>query len=365
MFLTGIKLTNFKNYHEASIGFKHRVNIIFGNNGSGKTNFLDAIHFLSVSKSYFGLSDKYLIREGEEFYRLEGKYDVHNQEEHLVIKYKRERKREIVLNSKKLARVNELIGRFPIVLIAPDDIKIVKGNSKDRRDYFNKWLCQSNTKYLDALMQYNRLLRQKDASLKAELSPSPLMVQALNHKMVPLAIFLHDALADAFVNFKTSVSRQYTAISNNQESLTIVYHSDLNDKDVHDLFENNITAEIASRRPLVGIQRDEYEFLINDKSLKKFGSQGQIKSALYALRLAEFEYLRTASGRMPVLILDDFFEKLDTSRLSSLLNLINSGAFGQVFLSDTELDRSRKIFEDRGIIFGAYHVEQGRITSWQ
>ena len=182
-----LKLTNFKNYSSVDLALDPKVNIIYGPNGSGKTNLLDAIHYLAVSKSYFPLSDKHLIRHGEDFFRVEGFYEIGERKEHLIIKYGSGKRREILINASKISKVQELIGKYPVVMIAPDDIKIVKGTSKDRRDYFNKWLCQSDPGYLDALMKYNRLLRHKDQLLKQQSPPNPLSVEAYNHKMIPLA----------------------------------------------------------------------------------------------------------------------------------------------------------------------------------
>ena len=361
MFLTKIKLLNFKNYSQATIQFEKKVNVVFGQNGSGKTNFLDAIHFLSVSKSYFGLSDKYLIKDEEEYYRIDGFYQFSGKEDHLFIKYKRDRKREINLNSKKLEKVSDLIGKFPVVLIAPDDIKIVKGTSKERRDYFNKWLCQADHDYLNALVEYNRLLRQKDATLKADYRPDHIMVASFNERMIPLAERIHGFRKKALYQFADISKQQYNLISHGSEAVHIEYQSDFNDQSPAELFNREIQNEIFARRPLVGIQKDDFEFTINNRSLKKYGSQGQIKSWLYSMRLAEFQFLFDAIKKKPILILDDYFEKLDKQRLTSLLNLIGSDEFGQVFLSDTEIERSQEILESRGIDFDSFFVDEGNI----
>lgn len=361
MKLTRVKLVNFKNCPSVDLQFDQKVNIIYGYNGSGKTNFLDALHFLSVAKSYFGLSDKYLVRSGQEFYRLEGHYEHSGKQDHLVIKYKKDQKRTIALNAKKIERVQDLIGRFPIVLIAPDDINIVKGGSKDRRDYFNKWLCQFNKDYLQGLINYNRILRQKDALLKGDRRPSRLSIQAYNFQLVPLADQLHLAIETAMMHFVPAAIQHYKKISNQVGTVAINRLTDMGHVETTKLFEDAIDQEIMARRPLVGIQRDEYEFLIDDQPFKKYGSQGQIKSLLYSLRLSEFNLLREQLIIRPLLALDDFFEKLDNLRLSSLLSLISKGEFGQVFLSDTEIGRSKKIFRERGINYGAYLVEKGDI----
>jgi len=314
-----LKLTNYKNYGTVDLTLDPHVNIIHGPNGSGKTNLLDAIHYLAVSKSYFALSDKHLIKHGEDFFRVEGFYEVDERKEHVAIKYGMGKRREIQINDSKISKVQELIGKYPVVMIAPDDIKIVKGASKDRRDYFNKWLCQSDPQYLEALMKYNRLYRQKDQLLKLPYSPNPLSVESYNHKMAPLAEQIEQ-------------------------------------------FAAKLEEEIKYRRPLVGVQRDEYQLEIQNMPIRKYGSQGQIKSLLYALRLAEYSFLHQRLERKPILLLDDYFEKLDKSRLESLITLVQDGTFGQVFLSDTEVKRSKEIFELRGINFASFVVNEGQVS---
>ena len=322
---------------------------------------MDSIHFLSMSKSYFVLSDKYIITKGQDFYRLEGCFIEDEKEFQVVIKYKLGRKRDIHLNLRKLTKVNELVGRFPVVLIAPDDIRIVKGISKDRRDYFNKWLCQADKDYLNELMTYNRLLRQKDALLKNDIRPRYDAVEAFNYQMIPLAKQINERINKAINEFAPTTELHYSNISNHNEVVSIKYLSELNDTPADDLFASHLEKEVIMRRPLVGIQKDDFEFLIGDQPLKKFGSQGQIKSWLYALRLSEYDYLTKHLEVKPILILDDYFEKLDNQRLSSLLDLISSNRFGQVFLSDTELKRSAEIMEARGINFNGYYVDKGKI----
>ena len=362
MYLTNLKLTDFKNYESANVDFHPEMNIIYGPNGSGKTNILDAIHFLSVSRSYFGLSDKHLIRNDNDYYRLEGNFTIGERNEQVVIKYRNNRKREIFVDLKKLAKVYELIGRYPLVLIAPDDIRIVKGASKDRRDYFNKWICQSDRSFLEQLLQYNRILRQKDALLKGTNPVHRMTVEAFNHKLIPLAININKRINQVLSSFSKNALEHYEAISQNGESISIKYLSDIEQEDVYNHFDQLVEAEISSRRTLAGIHRDDYEFMLEGKPLKKYGSQGQIKSWLYALRLAEYDYLSTSLSKRPLLMLDDFFEKLDRKRLSTLLDLISSDRFGQVFLTDTELERTSAILQNRGIIFDAFYVDSGMIT---
>ena len=360
--LTRIDITNFKNYERAKVRFDRKVNLIFGDNGSGKTNFLDAIHFLCVSKSYFSMSDKHLVKHDADFYRVVGHFQSGEKTDQLTYKYRKDGKRTIQRNMEKIVKVRDLIGQFPVVLIAPDDINIVKGSSKNRRDYFNKWLCQSDTSYLQALVMHNRILRQKDALLKSDRTPSVLSVQAFNHQLIPLAIQIHNKLTEIIEDFSEKVYDQYQKISSGKDQIRIEYKSDLTGVDCEKLFEEFIAQEIRAKRPLVGVQRDDFDFLIEERPLKKYGSQGQIKSLLYSLRLAEYEHLYSKIAKKPILILDDYFEKLDSNRLSSLLSLLGSDHFGQVFLSDTEVERSKKIFDERGIQFDSFYVEEGQIA---
>jgi len=357
-----LKLTNYKNYGTVDLTLDPHVNIIHGPNGSGKTNLLDAIHYLAVSKSYFALSDKHLIKHGEDFFRVEGFYEVDERKEHVAIKYGMGKRREIQINDSKISKVQELIGKYPVVMIAPDDIKIVKGASKDRRDYFNKWLCQSDPQYLEALMKYNRLYRQKDQLLKLPYSPNPLSVESYNHKMAPLAEQIHAQIKETMKSYGPKMLEQYLKISNGQDEIGLSYVSDLEEGKVSEQFAAKLEEEIKYRRPLVGVQRDEYQLEIQNMPIRKYGSQGQIKSLLYALRLAEYSFLHQRLERKPILLLDDYFEKLDKSRLESLITLVQDGTFGQVFLSDTEVKRSKEIFELRGINFASFVVNEGQVS---
>jgi len=356
-----LKLTNYKNCSAVDLTLDPHVNIIHGPNGSGKTNLLDSIHYLAMSKSYFPLSDKHLVRHGEDFFRVEGFYEIDERKEHLAIKYGLGKRREIQINGSKISKVQELIGKYPVVMIAPDDIKIVKGASKDRRDYFNKWLCQSDPEYLDALMKYNRYFRQKDQLLKQPYSPNPLSVESYNHQMAPLAEQIHMRIKDTMKSYEPKMLEQYLKISNGQDEIGLSYVSDLEQGKVVEQFAEKLEEEIRYRRPLVGVQRDEYQLEIQNMPIRKYGSQGQIKSLLYALRLAEYSFLHDRLNRKPILLLDDYFEKLDKARLQSLISLVQDGTFGQVFLSDTELMRSKEIFDLRGINFASFEVNGGEV----
>lgn len=357
MILDRLTLTNFKNYDSFILECSPSINVIYGNNGKGKTNLLDAIHFLSFGKSHFHLSDNALVKDGEEFYRLEGSY--HNEEEYqfrIAAKFKQGTRKTIEVNGKKVKQINELVGKIPVVLVAPDDLTIVHGGSKERRDFINRILCQSDKDYLDHLMKYNRLMRQKDALLKSDGMVQELEVKIYNDQLIPLAEYIHEKRRDKILLLSGLVQKHYGIISGGHESIDMVYVSQLNEPDSRGKWDEIIHTEIRSRRPLIGVQRDDLSFTISNKPFKKFGSQGQLKTLLYSLRMAEFFYLTDSIGTKPILLLDDYFEKLDQMRLSQLLKMINEDEFDQVFLTDTELSRSQIILDEHGIDYKAHHI---------
>ncbi len=357
MQITNLKLINFKNCESEVFVFDDGINLLYGDNGVGKTNLLDALYLLSIGKSYFSLADRSLVKDGEEFYRLEAKYlSQQEKKSSVVFKYKKDQRRSIEIDGQKIKHVREVIGRHPIVMVAPDDISIVYGGSKERRDFYNRILCQSDLGYLNALMKYNKLLRQKDALLKSTRRPDELSIAALNHQMIPLAQSIFEIRKSSSELLSSLILSHYSTIAVQEEEILITYNSIFHERDVASEFERVIDHELMAKRPLVGIQRDDYLFEIGGKPLKKFGSQGQIKSFLYSIRMAEYYYLAKALDKKPILILDDYFEKLDRSRLSHLLQLINTPAFGQIFLTDTELERSKTILEKHDISFASYQV---------
>ncbi|MFT4567304.1 MAG: DNA replication and repair protein RecF [Saprospiraceae bacterium] len=365
MFLKDLELHQFKNLKQVSVSFSERINLFYGDNGAGKTNLLDAIHLLSFGKSHFHLSDSALTQDGMDFYRLSGAYEDLSSGNSLRVsaKYKRDSRRVFEINGKKIGQVKNLLGKNPLVLVAPDDISLVYGGSLERRDYINRILCQSDKEYLDGLMRYNRILRQKDALLKSDRRPGSLEVEAYNAQLAPLANNLYNIRNEQIEKLNTTIQFHYNALSSNKEEIELVYESQLGNGPALDLYNQMVGQEIAVRRPLIGIQKDDIQILIGGKTFKKFGSQGQVKSLLYAMRMAEYQYLAEFLNRKPILMLDDYFEKLDGNRLTVLLRIINDDSFGQIFLTDIELGRSQKILDTHTIAYQAFQVRDGALVS--
>ena len=356
-----ISLHNFKNYIKLDLQFDYRVTLFHGLNGSGKTNLLDAIYFLSVSKSYFTSGDRYITRQDQEFYRTEGVFNNGDKNISICVKKALNDKKTIELQGKKLSTASELIGKIPIVLVAPDDIKIVKQGSKERRDFFNRMICMSHRPYLGELITYNRILAQKNALLKAPGAMDFDLMDQYNEQLIGLGKSIcqkRTALSD---QYKVYVRDTYQEISGAAEQVDIVYKSQFQVDDIEALYKSHQSDEIRSKRILVGIHKDDFEFSINGQPLKKIGSQGQIKSFVYAMRIGEYMYLKDHLSEKPILILDDYFEKLDSKRLELLTRFLRDDTFDQVFLSDTELDRTSALLTKFEIPFGAFKIDNGEI----
>lgn len=362
MRINQLKILNFKNYNQATVRFNAKINLIYGQNGSGKTNLLDCIHYIALAKSYFGLSDTQIVKHNEEILRVEGA--IMNDDDKInsmVIKYRAGSRKEIEFKKQKLNSNSEIVGLLPLVFVAPNDIKLVNDGSKDRRDFANRILCQSDKSYLSALLQYNRILAQKNSYLKAEQSIDHLLLESYNDKLIALGSIIFHHRQQFVIDFLPNLVSNYKAISSGSESVSIRYRSQYDVTNVKDAYAKLYSQEIQYKRPLIGIHKDDFEFEISNHELKKYGSQGQIKTFLYALRIAEFNFLKEKLVVKPILILDDFFEKLDRLRLNQLIHLINNDTFDQIFLSDTELERSKKIFEENDINFSAFHISEGSI----
>lgn len=358
MFLNKIQLSNFKSFQKQEWNFTAHVNLIYGVNGIGKTNLLDAIYMLALSKSYFSASDKQLVRDGYDYFRLEGEFvSGQNVKNKIVCKYKLDGKKTIEINGKKSLSASELVGKIPVVFIAPDDIAIVKQGSLERRAFMDRILCQADSTYLNSLINYNRLLRKKDILLKSDKPADPIVVEAYNKKMAPLAKQIFEKRVEFVHAMNPLLKAHYQKISGGREDILLSYESQVAGvEDVFKAFQDFLRQEISYKRALFGIQKDDLDFQMDEKALKKYGSQGQIKSFLYSIRIAEYIYLKQALGSNPILIMDDFFEKLDQSRLVQLLQLISEESVDQVFLSDTERTRSQRIFDQHQIAFDAFEI---------
>ncbi|MCD6090079.1 MAG: DNA replication/repair protein RecF [Bacteroidales bacterium] len=365
MYLKQLKLTNFKNYQEAELQLSPRINCFIGQNGAGKTNVLDAIYYLSFCKSYFNPIDSQNIRHEEDFFAIHGDY-VRKKNEmdkvHCVLK--RYQNKQFKLNEKKYDRLADHIGLIPLVMISPRDSDLINNGSEARRKYIDGVISQFDRNYLNNLLDYNKALAQRNALLKHFAERRYFDEIALEIWDVILIKLGHEIVdkRKAFVDEFTPIFQKYFAlISGGNETVELNYQSNLCQARMEDLLKENLTKDRAVRYTSVGAHKDDLEFLIDGYPIKKFGSQGQQKSYVIAIKLAQFEFMRKLKSFKPILLLDDIFDKLDTQRVEQLIQLVSEENFGQVFITDTQRERVEKLFNATELDHCLFEVNKGII----
>lgn len=358
MHLETLKLAQFRNYEAAAIAFHPGFNVLTGSNGMGKTNILDAVYYLCLGKSFFSPGDKFVARHGSDFFRIEGNFRESGMPEKVVVKSLPGNRKEIEVNGKKLDRIGDLVGRCGCVIISPDDIHLMLEGSEERRNFLNNTIVQTDGHYLDSLLLYTQLLKRRNSLLKAfsEGQPfDPLLLDSISAGMAAPATLICHKREELVQMLSPVFNRCYAAISGAAEQVDIRYQSQLTASDILSLFKSTLDKDRILGRTTAGIHKDDLVFAMNGEPLRAFASQGQIKSFVLALKLAQYEVMRSVSGREPVLLLDDIFDKLDHSRVKHLLGLLHDGSFGQVFITDTESNRMNTVMNE---VVGDYHMFQ-------
>ena len=364
MVLRHIALTNYNNYSTESVTFNSNVNALNGKNGMGKTNMLDAIYYLCIGKSYFSTGDKYVVKKGEDFFRLEGTFGSKEIRQIVEIKVQPGDKKEIILSGKKREKLSDHIGAFPCVIIAPVDIELMLAGSEERRKFLNNTVMQFDRKYVDNILIYNRQLKQRNALLKTFADKHYYdqgLVDAISSQMYAPASYVHKVRAELIEAIKPVFKKYYALISDESEACDLNYKSDLNKKSLAECFAESKEKDKVLTRTCAGVHKDDLILSINGEPLKNFASQGQLKSIIIALKLAQYEMLSTHNASLPILLLDDIFDKLDRSRVEHLLKIISGKEFGQVFISDTNSNRVPELLKKISVEYSAYHVENGKI----
>ncbi|WP_448520694.1 DNA replication/repair protein RecF [Rhodoflexus sp.] len=352
MHLSKLQLRNFKNYGEATFTFSAGINGIVGKNGVGKTNLLDAIYYLCMTKSAFQNTDQANWKFGESFFIIESTIEHEDIPMHLQLSFSRERGKILKLNKKAYTKISEHVGKFPCVLITPNDSDLVREGSELRRRFFDNILCQLSKVYLEQLMRYNRLLQQRNSLLKqiAERKQDVSMLEIYDEQLASPAHFIADERMKFIEKFVPIFLENYRFISQSNEEVTLTYRSSLAETPSFTvLMKQNQSKDLALQYTSQGIHRDDFIFEISNNPLKNFASQGQQKSYTIALRLAQFEILTQQTGIKPLLLLDDIFDKLDDERIKQLMLLMSGGRFGQVFITDARPERTEKLFHNDNI----------------
>lgn len=348
MILNALSLINYKNFEHQDFTFDQKINCFVGANGIGKTNVLDAIYHLSFGKSYFNPIASQNIKHGESFFVIEGIFEKDNREEKILVSLKKGQKKVIKRNSKIYEKFSDHIGFIPSVIISPADRDLILEGSETRRKFIDSVISQSDKNYLNQLINYNKILQQRNALLKYFALNNTFNSQTLEiyndqlHQYGTEIFTIRKAFLETFIPiFKD----RYNAISNHNEPVDLSYKSDLFDDGLDVLLMNNINKDKALQYTSVGIHKDDLEFEIDSFPIKRFGSQGQQKSFLIALKLAQFDFIKQQNKFSPILLLDDIFDKLDENRVAQILELVHNDHFGQLFISDTHADRTENIIK--------------------
>ncbi len=364
MYLQRLKLIQFKNYTEQEVEFSERLNCLVGKNGMGKTNLLDAIYYLCMCKSYFSVQDRNAVQYGESFFRVEGDFLKKEKKHRIVAKVIPQKRKIVSLNEKPYKRLSEHIGLLPIVLIAPDDTMLIREGSEERRRFLDQSLSQINPTYLEQLIIYNRVLKQRNAALKqlfAVGSRDKTLVESYNQQLLKPSAYIFETRRTFLEIFNPIFKKYYKEISKGAEQAECVYKSMLWENEMSVLLQENFEKDYYLQRTTKGIHRDDLVFTLNKKPLKRFASQGQMKSYILALKLTQFELLKKEKGVTPILLLDDIFDKLDKYRVEHLLNLLLEKKDGQIFITDTHENRVEQIIQGFNTDYCKFVVVEGKI----
>jgi DNA replication and repair protein RecF len=348
MHLKKISLFNYKNFSEVNFEFDTKINCFVGKNGIGKTNVLDAIYHLSCGKSYFNPLAVQNIKHGEEFFVIDGEFEKSERNEQIVCSLKKGHKKILKRNGKQYEKFSDHIGFIPLVIISPADRDLIVEGSETRRKFIDSVISQLDSNYLQQLIQYQKILNQRNALLK---------YFALNHVFDNDTLSIYNEQLNGFGltifekrkqfldDFIPIFNKHHQAITGLEETVQLVYESQLFEKDLLTLLKENINKDRALHYTSVGIPTDDLSFEIDHYPIKKFGSQGQQKSFLIALKLAQFEFVKKQSGENPILLFDDIFDKLDETRVEKIVEMVNNDDFGQLFISDTHPERTEAIIK--------------------
>jgi DNA replication and repair protein RecF len=366
MYLEQLSVINFKNCAEAGLNFSEGVNAFTGDNGAGKTNLLDAIHYLSLCKSYFNPVDTQQIKLGADFFIINGAVSKNSKEEKVACAVKRNQKKQFKRNKKDYQRLADHIGLFPLVMISPYDTSIIIEGSEERRRFIDNVLSQTDNGYLDEVIAYNKVLNNRNAFLKLIANTGrydPHLLEVMDEQLIASGNRIFEKRKAFMESFTPVFNKHYSFLTGDAELVELVYESQLLEDDFSSLLKKSIEKDRALERTTTGIHKDDLNFAIHGMPVKKFGSQGQQKSFLIALKLAQYTFLTNEKGFKPLLLLDDIFDKLDDKRVAKLMQMVSDNDFGQVFITDTSANRIQDIFNNIGVNVKLFKVAGGEVNA--
>lgn len=359
MYLENLSIINFKNISDKQFRFTKKVNCFVGKNGIGKTNILDAIFYLSNGKSYFNPIANQNIKHNEDFFVIDGVFSQENHKEQIVCSLKKGQKKVVKRNGKSYDKLSDHIGLIPLVIISPSDQDLISEGSETRRRFIDSVISQQDNLYLQQLIQYQKVLSQRNALLKQFAQNRYFDRETLeiyNEPLVSLASSIYEKRREFMKDFLPIFQKYHSKITNNQEVVNLKYNSLLETVPMKDLLEQNLSKDSVLQYTSAGIHKDDLIFEIENHPLKKFGSQGQQKSFLIALKLAQFDFIKKQNGKLPILLFDDIFDKLDAHRVQQIIDMVNDEAFGQLFITDTHQDRTEFIVKSTNLDYEIFTI---------
>jgi DNA replication and repair protein RecF len=361
MTIDSISIIDFKNIGDERLELSPEINCFVGDNGAGKTNMLDAVHYLALARSMQALADSQVVRHGKEAYIIEGKFcSDSGRHEQVVCSYSRRTGKRLKRNGKEYDKLSDHVGNFPIVVVSPADTALISDAAEERRRYVNRLISQIDRQYLAALIRYNTTLQERNKLLKN--NPAEEMLLIYDQMLDMAATAIYNSRKEIIAKMRPIVEEYYAQLSGGREKIGIDYHSELEHTPLSELLLAARQKDIVNEHTTVGIHRDDIAFTIGDYTLRKYGSQGQQKSFLIALKLAEYRVVAESCGERPILLLDDLFDKLDMGRVAELLRIVGGDDFGQIMITDCNKHRLQRTLSEAGAEYRLFNVTEGTAT---
>lgn len=363
MFLKHLSISNFKNIEQVDIDCSPVLNCFVGDNGEGKTNLLDAVYYLSMCKSHFLTTDTQNIRDKEPYFMIKGDYHRKGEDEQVLCAMKRGGTKSFKLNGKEYERLSDHIGLMPLVIITPSDTSLINDGSEERRKFMNAVISQSDKEYLDSLLRYNHALLQRNKLLKNKQTPLDYgLLEVLNEQLSSYGQVVYEKRRELVTYFLPIFQEVYQIVSGEKETVGLSYRSDLEHDSMNNLLEQNMERDSFLQYTSVGVHRDDLVMELNGRPIRRTGSQGQQKTYLIAMKMAQFRIIKQHVGLSPILLLDDIFDKLDAGRVEKLISLVAKNGFGQIFLTDSNKNRLDHLLEKVGTDYKLFGVKAGAVS---
>ncbi|PKG41830.1 DNA replication/repair protein RecF [Psychroflexus sp. MES1-P1E] len=347
MIIKKLSLINYKNFEQLTLEFDSKINCFVGKNGIGKTNVLDAIYHLAFGKSYFNPVTSQNIKHEEEFFMLEGEFLNGEKEERIITSFKRGHGKLIKRNGKEYEKISDHIGTIPLVIISPTDRDLIVEGSETRRKFMDGVIAQGDKLYLNTLLKYNKIVSQRNALLKyfaVNRTFDETSLEVYDDQIIEFGEIIFEKRQQFIKEFKPILKKRYQEISNSREDISLTYKSQFNNgESFKDVLNSGLKTDLQRQFSNFGTHKDDLIFKIKSHSVKKFGSQGQQKSYLVALKFAQYDFLKSHYGVKPILLLDDIFDKLDEDRVSKIVKMVTDTELGQMCISDTHPERTESV----------------------